>query len=169
MLCLDVKLALLRTHTADLRVPDLDRVKGRLLHYSAAIRHLRIRVTEMQRLMGPQSRAGLAEAELPSAYAPTASDHYDQLSPLPAGLSELAAEMDYILPSPAAPSQAQPANATLCPRRWRCSLAGLLPCLPRQIRARAPSPSPRRGPAARIGRAGRRSGQKECSVRHARK
>jgi hypothetical protein len=38
----------------------------------------------MQRLMGPQSRAGLAEAELPSAYAPTASDHYDQLSPLPA-------------------------------------------------------------------------------------
>ncbi len=98
MLCLNAKLALLRTHTADLRVPDralslrdLNRVKGSLLHYSAAIRHLRIRVTEMQRLMGPQSRASLAEAELPSAYAPTASDHYDQLSPLPAGLSNLAA------------------------------------------------------------------------------
>jgi hypothetical protein len=104
MLCLDAKLALLRTHAADLRVPDrawslldLNRVKGRLHHCSAAIRHLSIRVTEMQRLMGLQSRSGLAEAELPSAYAPNASDHYDQLSPLPAGLSELAAETDYII------------------------------------------------------------------------
>ena len=63
MQCLDEKLALLRTHTAELGAPavlwslrDLDRIKGRLLHYSAAIRHLRIRVTEMQCLMGPLSK-----------------------------------------------------------------------------------------------------------------
>jgi hypothetical protein len=34
---------------------DLDQIKGRLLHYSAGVRHLRIRVTQMQRLMGEQS------------------------------------------------------------------------------------------------------------------
>ena len=34
---------------------ELDSVKGRLLHYSAAIRHLRVRVTELARVMGPIS------------------------------------------------------------------------------------------------------------------
>ena len=55
MRCLEEKLALLHGHAADLSTTtelwsprDLDRVKGRLLHYSAAIRHLRIRITEMQ-------------------------------------------------------------------------------------------------------------------------
>ncbi len=47
--------------------------------------------------MGHQSRAGLAEEELSSAYVPTAFDHYDQLNPLPACLVELAAEMDAII------------------------------------------------------------------------
>jgi len=62
MSCLDDKLALLRAHCAELRsstdswsMRDLDRIKGRLLHYSAGVRHLRIRVTQMQRLMGEQS------------------------------------------------------------------------------------------------------------------
>jgi hypothetical protein len=62
MQCLDEKLALLLALSADLGMPtvlwllcDLDRIKGCLLHYSAAIpgRHLRSRVTEMQGLMGP--------------------------------------------------------------------------------------------------------------------
>ena len=104
MLCLDEKLELLRSHALDLGVPDrawslrdLDRVKGRLLHYSAAIRHLRIRVTEMQRLMGPQSREGPDEGALPSPYSPTASEHYDRLGPPPVGLAELASEMDAIV------------------------------------------------------------------------
>ena len=34
---------------------QLDSIKGRLLHYSAAIRHLRVRVTELARVMGPIS------------------------------------------------------------------------------------------------------------------
>jgi hypothetical protein len=50
---------------------DLDRVKGRFLHYSQSIRHLRIRVTEMQRLMGP---VALGEG-------------YDSPGPLPTGLA----------------------------------------------------------------------------------
>ena len=146
MQCLDAKLALLRTHTAELSGPDrawslrdLDRVKGRLLHYSAAIRHLRIRVTEMQRLMGPQSRAGLTDAVPPSAYAPTASDHYDQLNPLPAGLVELAVEMDDLitrygpLGSPLWPPVASSAYAVLlsgeeqalyCSLTWDASPSG---------------------------------------------
>ncbi len=52
MQCKDEKVVLLRTHTADLSSSsalwsprDLDRIKGRLLHYSQAIRHLRIRIT----------------------------------------------------------------------------------------------------------------------------
>ena len=55
MLCLDEKLALLLAHTLEMAEldrlwshRDLDRIKGRMLHYSAAVRHLRIRVTEMQ-------------------------------------------------------------------------------------------------------------------------
>jgi hypothetical protein len=104
MLCLDEKLALLLSHAADLGQPDrawslrdLDRVKGRLLHYSAAVRHLRIRVTEMQRLMGPQEPGDRGELSLPSAFSPTAAEHYDRLCPLPAGLAELAAEMDAVI------------------------------------------------------------------------
>ncbi len=107
MLCRDEKLALLRSHAADListdraalgwSLRDLDRVKGRLLHYSAAVRHLRIRVTEMQCLMGPQLGNEDGGPAAASPYAPTASEHYDQLGPLPAGLAELAAEMDTII------------------------------------------------------------------------
>jgi hypothetical protein len=104
MQCLDGKLALLQTHTADLGVPDrawslrdLDLVKGSLLHYSAAIRHLRVRVTEMQRLMGQQLSNDLGESARSSPYAPTASEHYNWPSPLPAGLAELVAEMDAVI------------------------------------------------------------------------
>ena len=87
MLCMDEKLELLLSHASDMALldktwsmRDLDRVKGRLLHYSSAIRHLRIRVTEMQRLMGPVSEA-----------------IYDRAGPPPAGLAELAAEMRDII------------------------------------------------------------------------
>ncbi len=87
MLCLDEKLVLLLSLTDDMAFTDLswslldlDRVKGSLLHYSAAISHLRIRVAEMQRLMGPISE-----------------DRYDTAAPLPAGLTELAVEMRDII------------------------------------------------------------------------
>jgi hypothetical protein len=104
MLCLEEKLVLLRSHAVDLSQPDrawslrnLDRIKGSLLHYSAAVRHVRIRVTEMQRLMGPQEPGDRGELSLPSAVSPTAAEHYDRLGPLPAGLVELAAEMDTVI------------------------------------------------------------------------
>ncbi len=95
MLCLDEKLALLRSpaQAADLgqqdrawSLRDLDRVKGSILHYSAAVRHLRIRVTEMQRLMGQQEPGDCCELSPPSAFSPTAAEHYNLLGPLPAGL-----------------------------------------------------------------------------------
>ena len=54
----------------------LDSVKGRLLHYSAAIRHLRVLVSELGRLMGPVSE-----------------ELYDVPMPAPAGLAELAVEL----------------------------------------------------------------------------
>jgi hypothetical protein len=61
---LDEKQALLQAHCADLSsstalwsMRDLDRMKGSLLHYSLAVRHLRIRVSQMQRLMGPLETA----------------------------------------------------------------------------------------------------------------
>ena len=83
MLCLDEKLALLLAHTLEMAEldrlwshRDLDRIKGRMLHYSAAVRHLRIRVTELQSLMGP-----------------VPEDGYDHPKPGPAGLAELAADM----------------------------------------------------------------------------
>ena len=88
MQCTEEKLALLQSHSAELAAPvrlwsqrDLDRVKGRLLHYSQAVRHLRIRVTEMQRLMGPVA--------LGSAY--------DAPEPPPAGLSDLAVEFGAVI------------------------------------------------------------------------
>jgi hypothetical protein len=101
---MDEKLALLHAHTAELRSPtalwsprDLDRIKGRLLHYSTAIRHLRIRVTEMQRCMGPLEAGDSDAASGPSPFARTASAHYDRPAPVPAGLPALAAEMDDLL------------------------------------------------------------------------
>ncbi len=104
MQCQDEKLALLRTHSADLGSPnalwslrDLDRIKGRLLHYSAATRHLRIRVTEMQCLMGPLVEGDPDDSSRPSPFARTASAHYDRPAPAPAGLAELAAEIDALL------------------------------------------------------------------------
>jgi hypothetical protein len=104
MLCLEEKLAIRRSHAADLSqldrawsLRDLDRVKGCFLHYSAAVRHLRIRVTEMQRLMGPQEPGDRDESSPPSAFSPTAAEHYDRLGPLPADLAELAAEMDAVI------------------------------------------------------------------------
>jgi hypothetical protein len=58
-------LRLLLDHTVELCQADgswspreLDSIHGRLLHYSAAICHLRILVTEMCRLLGPRARAG---------------------------------------------------------------------------------------------------------------
>ena len=122
MLCTEEKLALLQAHSADLARQlqlwsprDLDRVKGRFLHYSQAIRHLRIRVTEMQRLMGP---VALGEA-------------YDSPGPLPTGLAELAAEMGAVVGrfgsvgTPLWPAVASSAYSSLLSgeeRRLFCSL-----------------------------------------------
>jgi hypothetical protein len=61
----------------------LNRVKGRLLHYSAAIRYLRIRVTEMQRLMGPLSETDSCASARVSPCASTVAVHYDLAGPLP--------------------------------------------------------------------------------------
>jgi hypothetical protein len=58
----------------------LDRVKGRLLHYSVAISHLRILVTELGRLMGPVSE-----------------ELYDQVLPTPPGLGSLSSEICNII------------------------------------------------------------------------
>ncbi len=54
----------------------LNRVKGRLLHYSVAISHLRILVTELGRFMGPVSE-----------------EHYDCAIPTPPGLRDRSAEI----------------------------------------------------------------------------
>jgi hypothetical protein len=89
MLVLPEKLLLLHDHLAQLELcqtggawslRELDSVKGRMLHYSAAVRHLRILVTEMGRLLGP-----------------SAEDSYDRPGPAPAGLPELAMEMRAVL------------------------------------------------------------------------
>jgi hypothetical protein len=55
-------------------------LKGRLLHYSAAVRHLRVLVTELQRLMGP-----------------VPEEEYDDIGPAPDGLAGLSAEMCGVL------------------------------------------------------------------------
>jgi hypothetical protein len=57
---------------------ELDSIKGRLLHYSAAVRHLRVLVTELQRLMGP-----------------VPEEEYDDIGPAPEG--GLSAEMCGVL------------------------------------------------------------------------
>ena len=56
MLVLPEKQQLLMDHAVELCQPggvwpprELDSIKGRILHYSAAVRHLRILVTEMGR------------------------------------------------------------------------------------------------------------------------
>ncbi len=97
MQCTEVKLAFLRKHTAafgslDLAysMRDLDCVKGRLLHYSAVIRHLRIRVMEMQHLVGPLSAADSGDSARVSPYATTVNKQYNLAGPLLAGLAELA-------------------------------------------------------------------------------
>jgi hypothetical protein len=102
--CQNEKLVLLRTHAAELCSPtalwsqrDLDRIKRRLLHYPMAIRHLRIRVTEMQCRMGPLEADDSDASSRPSLFARTASVHYDRPAPAPADLAELAAEMDDLL------------------------------------------------------------------------
>jgi hypothetical protein len=76
---------------------DLNRVKGSVLHYSAPIRHLRIRVTEMQCLMGLLVKGEHGDSSSPSPYARTASAQYDRPDPSLAGLAELAAEMDAVI------------------------------------------------------------------------
>ncbi len=91
MPCLDEQLSLLRSHPADLRFPDLsrsmrdlERVKGLLLHYSSAIRHLLFRITEMQCPMGPVANAarfeGVEGGDAPreSPFARTSSAFYDR-------------------------------------------------------------------------------------------
>jgi hypothetical protein len=82
MLVTEPKQESLLANTAELRDPDsvwtmrrLDSIKGRLLHYSAAVRHLRILVTELARLMGPVEETS-----------------YDLPRPAPPGLPELADE-----------------------------------------------------------------------------
>ena len=89
MLALEDKQQTLLGHTVELRDPDgawsqreLDSIRGRLLHYSAAIRHLRVRVTELGRLMGPSLEGTPA---------------YDRPARAPAGVSELAAEMQGVI------------------------------------------------------------------------
>ncbi len=61
---------------------ELDSVKGRLLHYSAAVRHLRVLVTDimMQRIMGP-----------------VPEEEYDDIGPAPEGLAALSAELRSVL------------------------------------------------------------------------
>ena len=87
MLVLPEKLQLLLDHTVELCLVDgrwspreLDSIHGRMLHYSAAIRHLRILVTEMRCLLGPKDEAS-----------------YDWPGSAPAGLPELAVEMRAII------------------------------------------------------------------------
>jgi hypothetical protein len=87
MLLLPEKLQLLLDHTVELCQVDgawspreLDSIHGRLLHYSAAVRHLRILVTEMARMQGPSTE-----------------ESYDWPGPGPTGLPELATEMRDVL------------------------------------------------------------------------
>jgi hypothetical protein len=88
MLVLPEKLQLLLDHAVELcqvggswSPRELDSIHGRMLHYSsAAIRHLRVLVTEMGRLQGP-----------------SAEESYDWPGPAPAGLPELAEEMRAVL------------------------------------------------------------------------
>ncbi len=133
-------------HAAELCSPsalwsprDLDRIKGRLLHYSQAIRHLRIRITEMQCCMGPLEADDSDASIRPSPFARTASAYYDRPAPAPAGLAELAAEMDALLVRygplgvPLWPRVASSAYAALlsgeeksllCPLTWDASPVG---------------------------------------------
>jgi hypothetical protein len=87
MLVLPEKLQLLLDHTVELcqaggswSPRELDSIHGHLLHYSAAIRHLRILATEMCCLLGPQRE-----------------DSYDWPGPAPVGLPELTEEMRAVL------------------------------------------------------------------------
>ena len=59
---------------------ELDGVRGRVLHYSACVRHLRILATELGRLAGPVDDAT-----------------YDKPRPISAELRELAREMDRVV------------------------------------------------------------------------
>ena len=101
---------------------ELDSIKGRLLHYSAGVRHLRVLVTELQRLMGP-----------------VPEDEYDDIGPAPAGLEELSAEMCSVLaryaplgrplwPPPASSAYATflrgEAPALFCALTWDASTFG---------------------------------------------
>jgi hypothetical protein len=61
---------------------ELDSIKGLPLHYSAAVRHLRVLIAELQRLIGP-----------------VPEEQYDDVQPAPVGLAELSAEMCSILQS----------------------------------------------------------------------
>ncbi len=100
----------------------LDSIKGRLLHYSVAIRLLRIRVAELALSIGQ-----IAEA------------FYDQPRPAPTGLQELDADCADLIwcfaPSgvqlwPAVPSSAYAAMLTgaketpFCALNWDASLSG---------------------------------------------
>jgi hypothetical protein len=87
MLVLPDKLALLLEQAASLgavgaawSARELDSIKGRLLHYSAAVRHVRVLVAELQCLVG-----SVPEAQ------------YDEVRPAPAGLAELSAELCGVL------------------------------------------------------------------------
>jgi hypothetical protein len=88
MLVTEDKQAVLREQAASLGRADalwaareLDSIKGRLLHYSATVRHLRVLVTELQRLMGP----------VPG------EEEYDDIGPAPEGMVALSAELCSVL------------------------------------------------------------------------
>jgi hypothetical protein len=51
----------------------------------------------MQCLMGPQSSRAPGPSAGPNPFAPTVATFYDRPDPLPAGLAELAAEMDDLI------------------------------------------------------------------------
>ena len=82
---------------------ELDSIKGRLLHYSAAIRHLRVLITEMQRLMGP-----------------VPEEEYDDIGPAPEGLVALSAELCSVL------ERYAPAGCPLWPPPASSAYAALL-------------------------------------------
>ena len=91
MLAQEAKQVSLLASAAELGAPDtewttwrLDSIKGRLLHYSVAIWHLRIRVAELARLIGPVVEA---DYDLPR---PAPEGHYELTEECAAGIRRFA-------------------------------------------------------------------------------
>ncbi len=69
-----------RGEAQELTGRELDGIRGRVLHYSACVRHLHILATEVGRLAGPVDEAA-----------------YDKPRPISAELRELAGEMEWVM------------------------------------------------------------------------